>query len=328
MLNYKSMDIIDIYKNSQSHKIVSLDKSRGMLSHAYLIECADRFLLNHYCMLVAKEIFCLDTDTPCEKCIACQKVEHSNMVDLKIYPKEKNIVVDDVCEIVSDSIQRPMDSKYKVYILKDFDEATVQSQNKLLKTLEEPPQNVIFILTASSIGSVLQTIKSRVKTISEPLLDRDVATEFLNEQKVRNPRSVATISGGNIDVAFKFANSSDSENIINLVFETMIELRTSADILRFSSKILALKKDFTYFLDTFIMLLRDISVCNVPELVAFQDRKKDIEMLSKGLSKKAIELITERLCEIYNKLEFNCNLTGIVDQMLLDILEVKFLCQK
>ena len=50
------MEIKDIYLKSQSHQIISLDKSGDMLSHAYLLDCSDKYLLDEYAMLFAKEI--------------------------------------------------------------------------------------------------------------------------------------------------------------------------------------------------------------------------------------------------------------------------------
>lgn len=322
------MEIKNIYLRTQSHKVVSLDKKRDMLSHAYMIECADKFLLDEYVKFLSKEIFCTSQDTPCDKCNNCLKVEHSNMVDLKVFPKDKNIVVDDINQIIDDAYQKPMDSIYKVYVLKNFDEATIQAQNKILKTLEEPPRNVIFILSCSNSSLVLPTISSRVKTINEPLLNLSDAVEVLESLNVNNADSVAKISGGNISIALKLSSSTDADKFVDLAFSTLMELKTSSDIIKFSSKICTLKKDFISFVDTLIMIIRDISVSEIDNLINFQDRKNDIKKLSNIYSKKACEEIVNRLCEIYNKMEFNCNLNGVVDQMLLDILEVKFLCQK
>ena len=322
------MEIIDIYLQSQAHKIISIDKSRGMLSHAYMLECADKFLLQNFAILMAKEIFCLNEKTPCLTCNSCQKVEHSNMVDLKIFPKEKSIVVEDINQIVDDACQRPMDSDYKVYILNNFDEAITQAQNKILKTLEEPPKNVIFILTCVSSAAVLPTISSRVKSIPENLLDFNTASKYLQSQGVANAESIAKVAGGNISTAIKLSSGTAADKIIDLVFRTLINLKTSADVIRFSSQITALKKDFSYFIDTMIMVLRDVAICGQRELICLQDRVQELQQLSVMYSSLAIEKIVTKLNEIYIKLDFNCNLNGVVDQMLLDILEVRFLCQK
>ncbi|MGN0961691.1 MAG: ATP-binding protein [Christensenellales bacterium] len=323
------MDIKEIYLQSQTHKIISLDKSREMLSHAYMLESSDEFILDKYSLFIAKEIFCLDFNTPCDKCNNCIKVEHNNMVDLKIYPREsKGIVVDDINEIVTDAYIRPIDSQYKVYILKNFDTATIQAQNKLLKTLEEPPTNVIFVITCANSSSVLPTICSRVKIISEGLLNVEIVANYLEGIGVKDFNDVARVSGGNISTAMNIASKGETNKIINLAIDTLIGLKSSSDILKFSSQILALKKDFHFFLDTLISILRDISVSGNSELIIFKSKQNEIISLSKIYNKKALDEISEKLTEIYNKLDFNCNITGIVDSMLLNILEVRYLCQE
>lgn len=323
------MEIQEIYLNSQAHKIISLDKSREMISHAYMLECADEILLNEYAFFLAKEIFCLSANTPCNECNNCMKVEHSNMVDLKIYPKDnKGLVVDDINEIVGEAYVKPLDSDYKVFILNHFDNATTQAQNKLLKTLEEPPRNVIFILTCSNSNAVLQTILSRVKVINEGLLDIDTAQKYLDGLKVADAISVAGVSGGNLSVAMKIATKGEAGKIIDLAFKTLIELRSSADVLKFSSSILSLKKDVPFFVDTLISILRDVAVCGNSNLINFKSKQRELLALKEFYALDAIRQITHELTEIHNKLNFNCNLTGIVDQMLLKILEVKFLCRK
>lgn len=323
------MEIKDIYMQSQAHKIISLDISRGMLGHAYLLECADEFLLDNFARFMTQEIFCTGNNTPCGECNNCHKVEHSNMVDLKVYPRDtKSIVVEDINEVVNDAYIRPIDSEHKVFLLSHFDDATIQAQNKLLKTLEEPPQGVTFVITCLSSSAVLPTISSRVKTISESLLNIDVATKYLESIGVKDASSLSSISGGSIAIATRLANKGDAGKIVDLAIDTLSKLRSSSDVLKYSSQILALKKDFSFFLDTLVAIIRDISVSSNTQLINFKNRQNEIVALGNIYSSEALDKIIHKLMEIYNKLDFNCNITGVVDQMLLDILEVRFLCQK
>lgn len=322
------MEICDIYLNSQTHKTLKSDIASGMLSHAYLLECSDSYVINEYVTLMAKEICCLEDNAPCNSCLNCQKIDHSNMVDLAIYPRsDKGLIVDDINEIVVDSFVRPMDNKYKIYILNNFDLATTQAQNKILKTLEEPPANVIFLLTCVNSNLVLPTIISRTKHISEPLLEIDTIQQYLSTLNVADSSTVASISGGNISIALKLTKDGEARKIVDLAVDTLINLRSSADILRFSSKILSLKKDLSFFVDTLISLFRD-AIAYSSGNIQFRDYSNNIANIASMYSHNSIFQIVDKLCEIHNKLEFNCNINGIVDKMLLDILEVRFLCQK
>ena len=323
------MEILDIYRQSQTYRVVSQDIKSSMLNHSYLINSKDEYLIKAFATLMAKEIFCVEENSPCDHCVNCNKVTHSNMVDLIIYPKnDKNLMVDDINEIVSDCFIKPMDASFKVYILNHFDECTIQAQNKLLKTLEEPPANVIFILTCVNIDAVLPTIASRSKKISEPALPADTIEKYLLSRSVSNARLVSNMSDGSLTIANKLSENPTSVEIVKIVFDVLKNLRSSTDVLKFSSKILSLKKDFNFFIDTMISAFRDISVYRVTDNLIFVDNKADYEVLTKIYNIEMTDKIISKLSEIPNKLSFNCNMTGVVDHMLLDILEVKFLCQK
>lgn len=322
------MELLEIYLQSMSHKVISQDIKSNMLNHCYMISSKDEFYLHALTRFIAKEIYCLDDNSPCEKCVNCDKVNHYNMVDLVTYPKgDKSLVVDDINEIVTDCYIRPMDSKYKIYILENFDLCTVQAQNKILKTLEDPPVNVVFILTCTNDANVLPTIASRSKKISEMDLSFEVINKYLIDKGVKNSNIISSMSDGSLSLANTLAENPSAVEIVNLTFDLLKNLRSSMDILKFSSRILSLKKDFPFFLDTVISVLRDISVFGVSDNIIFKDNRSDYESLVKVYNKNMILKIIEKINLIPCKLDFNCNMTGVVDQMLLDILEVKYLWQ-
>lgn len=324
------MEIIDIFLNSNVHKMINSDLNANMLNHCYLLSSNDDVLRNTYPLLLAKNILCLDNKKPCNKCINCEKINHSNMVDVKVFPedKEKSLVVEDISKIVSDCYVRPLDCNYKIYILNNFDDCTIQGQNKILKTLEEPPQNVIFILTCSNINNVLPTILSRSKKIVLNLLDIDIVEKYLLDMKVNNSDIIAGMSQGNLSHALKLIKNNNVIEIINLIYDILLNLKTSSDILKYSSRVIALKKDIEFFIETFMTILRDMIVYKNNSAIAFRNYRQNYELLSKIYSNKMIEIISHKLCDIKSKIEFNCNIMGVVDKFLLDVLEVKFLWQK
>lgn len=322
------MELIDLYRNSDIHKKITLDKNADMLNHAYILSSADTILLDSYAIFVAQDICCENTNAPCMQCLHCQKIMHGNMVDLCIYPKsEKSLVVEDISNIVVDSYIRPMDNKYKIYILKNFDLCTIQGQNKLLKTLEEPPQNVIFLLTCTNADAILTTIRSRAKILNEPTLNKKVVCEYLQSHGVTNADIFASMSDGKLSTAMALSHNRNASNIVDDVISVLLELNSSKDVLKYTSKILTYKKDISFFLETMVAVLRDIAVVKVADINFGGYRSKIVE-LSEIYSAPMIEKIVLSITGIFNKLDFNCNVTGLIDQLLLDILEVRFLCQK
>ncbi len=322
------VELIDLYRNSDIHKKILLDKHADMINHAYILSSADSILLDAYAGFFAQDICCECVGSPCMTCLPCQKILHGNMVDLSIYPKtEKSLVVEDISNIVVDSYIRPMDSKYKIYILKNFDLCTVQGQNKLLKTLEEPPQNVVFILTCSNEDMVLMTIRSRAKVLHEHALSKKCLSDYLQTHGIVNAETISSISDGNLTTAMALSHNRNVSGIVDDVIGVLMGLNSSRDILKYSSKILSYKKDIGFFLETMVSVLRDIAIVNSAE-INFISHKKEIEELSQIYSARMIDKIVKNITSMFNKMDFNCNVTGLIDQMLLDILEVKFLCKK
>ena len=327
MLKYISMETFDLYRNSRLCNIISRDISLGMLSHCYMLCTPDDFILDEFAFNMAKHIFCSGSNAPCNECVSCVKVNHSNMVDLKIFPTtDKTLTVEDITAVVSDCYIKPMDSAYKVYILKAFDLCTVQAQNKILKTLEEAPKNIIFILTCTNPSMVLATIASRAKKIDIGLLDNDVIVDYLKDAKCASPELIACMSGGSLSTAIKLAKNKDAESIVDLCCDILLNLNSSSDVLKYSSKILTYKKDIEFFLNTLISVLRDVA--RNDDGINFKNRRKYIETLSLRYSANAVNQIVMIILEMFERLEFNGNLNGLVDNLLLKILEVKFLCQK
>ena len=69
------MELLELYLNSETHKVLSLDLKEKMLNHAYLINSKDDVLLQALGFFAVKEIFCESDDKPCDKCTNCQKIE-------------------------------------------------------------------------------------------------------------------------------------------------------------------------------------------------------------------------------------------------------------
>ena len=123
------------------------------VSHAYIFNGADGIGKKTLAKTFAKAIQCEEnTGEPCGKCRSCLQVDGDNQPDIiwVKHDKPASISVDDVrLQINSDILIRPYSSKYKIYIVDEAEKMTVQAQNALLKTIEEPPSyGIIILLTA------------------------------------------------------------------------------------------------------------------------------------------------------------------------------------
>ena len=132
----------------------------------------------------AKGILCETKQENC-KCKSCTCFESNNHPDFKTINEEgENIVISQVREMIQTVYEKPILSKKKVYIINDADKMNKESQNCLLKTLEEPPEYGCFILIATNQDMILNTIKSRCTKIIFDKLTTNELTQILRERGI------------------------------------------------------------------------------------------------------------------------------------------------
>lgn len=140
------------------------DKSCNRLSHAYMLDFSDAKNLKSALQIFALAFFGLDKESADGK-----RLLNGSLPDCAFYPADgKKLTADAVNEIVNESAMRPVERDKKLFVICSFEQASALLQNKLLKTLEEPPAGVYFLLGATTLAPVLDTVKSRVKTLTIP----------------------------------------------------------------------------------------------------------------------------------------------------------------
>lgn len=320
------MEFSNIYNLSEVKLIINNDLKEGMLNHAYLLCGQDEVLLNHYAKQFAKQVLCDNAGT--DGCSTCVKIEKEVHSDVLMFPKDakKGLIVDDVNEIVEKAYVYPMEASKKIFIINNFDNSTSQAQNKLLKTLEEPPVTSMFILTTTNPSNILNTIKSRSKTINVSLVKNEQVESFILHNSNLKPREVKTYvtsAQGNLTKALKIINDADFIKIKDLCFNTVLKLNSSGEILRYSSKIIEYKDRLNEILDEISLILLDVLYVksNLESRVVNTDRISEYQ--NAGFSVKALKLIYSKILDAQNKLKSNCNINAVVDGFLISMLEVK-----
>lgn len=133
------------------------------ISHAYLFTGPRGTGKTSTARIFAKSLNCKQgpTITPCEVCENCIDIKNSTPMDVIEIDAASNRKVEDAQNILERVMYAPVNSRYKIYIIDEVHMLSVTAFNALLKTLEEPPKNVIFILATTEVHKVLDTIKSR-----------------------------------------------------------------------------------------------------------------------------------------------------------------------
>jgi DNA polymerase-3 subunit delta' len=213
------------------------------LAHAYLFYGPEGAGKEAVSLEVAKLLNCTDTDShPCNKCLACTKINKLNHPDVHyVFPvstkwkvddikkriAEKagnpfaaidqsgvtNISIDRIRELKNEAKYPPYESKQKVYIITDADKMNRESANSFLKLLEEPPDYLTLILITSSKNALLDTIRSRCRSIYFPLLSEE---EISGIVKIFHPlddkiKKVIRFSRGNLKKVFSTFEEDFSE---------------------------------------------------------------------------------------------------------------------
>lgn len=273
--------------------ILKKDIEIDMINHAYLLYGTNGEKLVQVAKDMAKLLIC--NNNFCNECNVCKNIQNNIYSDVLMFPRGANIFkTEEANYIVTESFVTPLESKYKVFIINNFENATVSAQNKLLKTLEEPPKNVIFILTATNLFGVLETIRSRSKKL------------FVYEE-----------------------NKNLDDEIKNVAFSLFLDMKKSSEILKFSQLIF----NYEDKLNVLIQTIQNILLMTLKVNSNIKVNLSDIEMLNinkvaKDFSFKGLHKLFNYSVELEKQIKINVNKNACIENFLIKILEVRFECQK
>ena len=228
---YRPSELDEVVGQKEIKKILASSVNNGTITHAYLFSGPRGTGKTTMAKILAKMVNCLSPidGNACGKCDICKNILDSN--DVIEIDAASNNGVDEIRELREKANLVPSNAKYKVYIIDEVHMLTTQAFNALLKTLEEPPKHVIFILATTEYYKIPLTITSRCqkfqfnKITDEEIVDR---LKYISIQENINIDDdalfeIAKISDGGMRDSINFLDqlrSFNSENIsINDVYE-------------------------------------------------------------------------------------------------------------
>jgi len=319
------------YKNAilktKAYNIVNKDKLEKHISHTYLIISEDMDYIKEFAKLQAQLLLDLENDENGKL-----KIEKNIHPDVLVHGEEEKINTNLVSSIASEVFVRPYELDKKVYVLLNMQDMNDEAQNKLLKTIEEPPHNVFFILGSTNERKLLKTVLSRAKKIELDLLSNDVICEMLKKEGVKATESevFSACSVGVFSRAYKMATDKEFLSLYQNILKCLSKMNSSRDVLTFASLFSDKSVNKEEFADLFMLLVRDVCMAKLGNLKLINNKHKidELKSISEGFSLEALYKIIEFCLHLKEDLIYNTNVSAVIDEFLLKIVEVKVKCKK
>ena len=317
-------DVIEHLQNA-----IRMDK----ISHAYIFDgetgSGKKLLATMFAMTLQCEEKGVD---PCLKFASCKKALSKNHPDIIniVHEKPNSIGIEEIRgQLISDAGIKPYSSPYKIYIISDAQLLTLQAQNALLKTIEEPPSYVVILLLTNNLDALLPTITSRCVTLSLKSVGDDMVKQYLME-RLHIPdyqaEIDASIAQGNIGKAKKLADSQEFSELTQNALK-ILKRSGDGDLYEMVDAIKELTRDkqnIYDYLDLFLVWFRDVLLFKATREVDSLVFKQEINYIKERARKSSyegLELIIEAIEKAKVRLRANVNFDLVLELLFLTIRE-------
>ncbi len=327
--NVNFSDIIGQSEVVNSLKAVLKDDSTR---HAYIFSGPEGIGKRTVARIFAASLLCSarNSEDRCEQCQPCHLFNSGNNPDFFVMEAEgASISVDEVRRMQQDISVRPLYSGKKVYLIIDADKMTVQAQNCLLKTLEEPPGYAVIILTASNSNSLLETIRSRSIIYNfRKNTDDEIRACILKSSAIQSGSIdfIVSYADGVPGKALKLIESEDFRANRDKAIEVIMKLKDSKliEVFNIYDFFEENKDNIDTILDIMLLFYRDLLIAKKSgnENILINSDKKDI--ILKNVDRFAISKLIENIASIENtrrNIKQNANYQLVIEVMLMKLQE-------
>ena len=269
---------------------------------------------------------------PCMQCTSCKKALSKNHPDIINITHEKpnSIGIEEIRQqLIDDVAIKPYESRYKIYIINEAQKMTLQAQNALLKTIEEPQAYAVILLLADNPDSLLPTISSRCVILNlKPVSDNLVKSYLMERMHIPDYQAEvdASFAQGNIGKAERIATSEEyaevMENSLRLVkYAQNMELYELVEAIKGMT---ADKDNIQDYLDIFSMWFRDVLLFKATrevDTLVFRQEINYIKERAQKSSYEGLERIIDAIQTAGVRLKANVNFELTMELLFLTIKE-------
>ena len=303
------------------------------VSHAYIFSgergTGKKLLASLFAMTLQCEEHGIE---PCMRCASCKKAMSKNHPDIINITHEKpnSIGIEEIRgQLIDDVGIRPYSSPYKVYIINDAQKLTLQAQNALLKTIEEPPAYAIILLLTDNPDIFLPTITSRCVTLAlKPVADNMVKTYLMDRMHIPDYQAEvdASFAQGNIGKAERAATSAEfaelTQNALGILKSSKeLQVYELIDAIKDMSQE---KQNIYDYLDLFAMWFRDVLLFKATreiDSLVFKQEINYIKERAQMSSYEGLEQIIDGIQTAEKRLRANVNFDLTMELLFLTIRE-------
>lgn len=305
----------------------------NLVSHSYLLEADEGVGKKRLAKTFAKLLFCEKEGVvePCNECTSCLMMETGNNPDyFEVVPKGASIGIADIREQIVEKMDiKPYRSKYKIFIIPNADKMTVQAQNALLKTIEDPPSYGIVMFLTSNPSRILSTIHSRCARIRLlPLSIKTIEEYIQNEYGLEKWKAslYANFADGSIGKAKQIIDDETFWEVRKKSVDYMIRLEDAnlIELYDIVSDIDNERENLPQILDFWMIWYRDMLICkkfNNEKYMFYNDFKDVLLDRAKKLPYNIINNHFNDIINAKNQLERNVNFMLIIENLLLQLKE-------
>lgn len=305
---YRPKELDEVVGQNEVKKILASSVKNGTITHAYLFSGPRGTGKTTMAKILAKMVNCLNPidGNACGECEICKNILNSN--DVIEIDAASNNGVDEIRDLREKANLVPSSAKYKVYIIDEVHMLTTQAFNALLKTLEEPPKHVIFILATTEYYKIPLTITSRCQKFQFNKISNDEIVGRLKEiSKLENIEidadalnEIAKISDGGMRDSINFLDqlrSFSSDKItINDVYDVCGSVSNEEFVDLFTNIRNNDAEKITVFFENLDINGKSYSKFN-EDVISFL---KDVVLFKKNVNYKYIKIDTDILKSIAN----------------------------